>query len=96
MSCSKCEKEVKFPVRSKLHIEKKGSFLAFGLSQDKKKAPGNIKLPVSTAKGPCQKSKPFPRKYGIIIQSVMFSLVKVSFGESIEDPILKGFVANLL
>ena len=36
MSCSKCGTEVKFPVRSELHIEKTGSFLAFGLSQEKK------------------------------------------------------------
>ena len=32
---SKCETEVNFPVRSKLYIEKTGSFLAFGLSEEK-------------------------------------------------------------
>ena len=35
VSCSKCETEVKFTIRSKLHIEKTSSFLAFGLSQEK-------------------------------------------------------------
>ena len=54
MSCSKCETEGKFPVRSKLYIEKTGSFLAFGLSQENKMSQGNIKLPVSTVV-PCKR-----------------------------------------
>ena len=32
-------RQVKFPVRSKLHIQKTGSFMVFGLSQEKYNEP---------------------------------------------------------
>ena len=33
--CSKCQAEMKFSIRNKLYIERTGSLLAFGLSQEK-------------------------------------------------------------
>ena len=39
VSCSKCKTEIKFSLKSNLYIEKTGTFLAFGLSQEKQNEP---------------------------------------------------------